>query len=70
VGLRHLRPAQRARCACAAVGIAIFVVAGAARSQEPGPPDLGLKGVDEPEAGGEGTNDGQPGEALPKPKTD
>jgi hypothetical protein len=76
VGLRHLRPAQRARCACAAIGIATFVAAGAARSQEPTPADLGLKGVDEPEApfappapGSEGTNDGQPGEAPPKPKT-
>lgn len=77
MGLRHLRPAQRARCACAVIGIATCLVAGAALSQDPGPADLGpadlgLKGVDEPDApavpAGEGPNDSQPGEASPKPK--
>jgi hypothetical protein len=73
VGLRLHRPAQRARSACAAIGIATLLAAGAAHAQSSSPDALGLKGTDEPQAapapGGDAAPDAQSAEPEAKPKT-
>ena len=73
MGLRLHRPAQRARSACAAIGIAALLATGAAHAQSSSPDALGLKGADEPQAtpapSGDAAPDAQSAEPEAKPKT-
>ena len=71
---RLLRPTRHTRRACAAVGVAAFLFAGAAPAQNAG--DLGLRGADAPDAAGapagqettNGTGGTPPDQTQEKPK--
>jgi hypothetical protein len=73
LGFGHHRTLQCAQSACAAFGIAACLFSGAARSQDTGPDDLGLKGTQEPQSAattsGDGTSETVPASPKPKPAT-